>query len=68
MKMGFPKLNVRDWFWLVAVIAVGVTWRLDHRQLREGLAWLKVKETAMPATDGGPIVIDGRSGERKVFE
>jgi hypothetical protein len=66
--MRLSNLHLRDWFWLVAVIAVGVAWRLDHQRLREKLAWLQVKDKMMPAEAGGPLVIDERSAEWKFLE
>jgi hypothetical protein len=34
--MNLPKLNLRDLFWILVVVAMGVCWWLDHRatQLR----------------------------------
>jgi hypothetical protein len=33
--MALPKLNLRDLFWLVVVLAMGLGWWLEHARFQE---------------------------------
>jgi hypothetical protein len=33
--MALPKLNLRDLFWLVVVVAMGLGWWLEHDRFQE---------------------------------
>ena len=42
--MTLPKLNLRDLFWLVVVVAIGLGWAIEHwshAQLQEKVRRLK---------------------------
>jgi hypothetical protein len=38
--MRLPKLHLRDLFWLVALLGLALSWRLDRHRLNEDYGWL----------------------------
>jgi hypothetical protein len=50
------RFVIRDVLWLMVVVAIGSAWWVDHRQLMERVARLKIDAQMRRAVDG--VLID----------
>lgn len=59
--MGLPKLNLRDLFWMMAVVATGLGWWLDHSLLANDnrLLWHSIS-TGEKVLIGGDLIVAPR--------